>query len=68
MATSFPEFKSTRWHKGEVWHLHAVAGACEFHPYNAVTLLEIALRESLKAVQLRMSKRGRKLQLRLLGA
>jgi mannose-6-phosphate isomerase len=31
--------------KGEVWLLPAVAGACEFHPNNAVTLLEIALPE-----------------------
>jgi mannose-6-phosphate isomerase len=32
--------------KGEVWLLPAVVGACEFHPNNAVTLLEIALPES----------------------
>ena len=32
--------------KGEVWLLPAVAGACEFHPNNAVNLLEIALPES----------------------
>jgi mannose-6-phosphate isomerase len=31
--------------KGEVWLLPAVVGACEFHPNNAVTLLEIALPE-----------------------
>jgi mannose-6-phosphate isomerase len=31
--------------KGEVWLLPAVAGACEFHPNNTVTLLEIALSE-----------------------
>jgi mannose-6-phosphate isomerase len=31
--------------KGEVWLLPAVAGACKFHPNNAVTLLEIALPE-----------------------
>ena len=37
--------------KGEVWLLPAVVGACEFHPNNAVTLLEIALPESSKAVQ-----------------
>src|ERR1035437_2961074 len=29
--------------KGEVWLLPAVVGACEFHPNNAVSLLEIAL-------------------------
>ena len=34
--------------KGEVWLLPAVVGACEFHPNNAVTLLEIALPESSK--------------------
>jgi mannose-6-phosphate isomerase len=32
--------------KGEVWLLPAVVGVCEFHPNNAVTLLEIALPES----------------------
>ena len=32
--------------KGQVWLLPAVVGACEFHPNNAVTLLEIALPES----------------------
>jgi mannose-6-phosphate isomerase len=32
--------------KGEVWLLPAVVGRCEFHPNNAVTLLEIALPES----------------------
>jgi mannose-6-phosphate isomerase len=32
--------------KGEVWLLPAVVGACEFHPNNAVTVLEIALPES----------------------
>jgi mannose-6-phosphate isomerase len=37
--------------KGEVWLLPAVVGACEFHPNNAVTLLEIALPESSEAVQ-----------------
>ena len=31
--------------KGQVWLLPAVVGACEFHPNNAVTLLEIALPE-----------------------
>ena len=31
--------------KGEVWLLPAVVGRCEFHPNNAVTLLEIALPE-----------------------
>jgi len=31
--------------KGEVWLLPAVVGECEFHPNNAVTLLEIALPE-----------------------
>jgi len=31
--------------KGEVWLLPAVVGVCEFHPNNAVTLLEIALPE-----------------------
>jgi mannose-6-phosphate isomerase len=34
--------------KGEVWLLPAVVGACEFHPNNAVTLLEIAMPESSK--------------------
>jgi mannose-6-phosphate isomerase len=29
--------------KGEVWLLPAEAGACAFHPHNAVTLLEIAI-------------------------
>jgi mannose-6-phosphate isomerase len=37
--------------KGEVWLLPAVVGACEFHPNNAVTLLEIALPESSKTGQ-----------------
>jgi mannose-6-phosphate isomerase len=37
--------------KGEVWLLPAVIGACEFHPNNAVTLLEIALPESSKTGQ-----------------
>jgi mannose-6-phosphate isomerase len=37
--------------KGEVWLLPAVVGTCEFHPNSAVTLLEIALPESSKAVQ-----------------
>jgi mannose-6-phosphate isomerase len=37
--------------KGEVWLLPAVIGACEFHPNNAVTLLEIALPESSRAGQ-----------------
>jgi hypothetical protein len=46
MAASFLELQSTRWHKGEEWLLHAETGACEFHPDNAVTLLEIALPES----------------------
>ena len=32
--------------KGEVWLLPSVVGACEFHPNNAMTLLEIALPES----------------------
>jgi mannose-6-phosphate isomerase len=32
--------------KGQIWFLPAVVGACEFHPNNAVTLLEIALPES----------------------
>jgi mannose-6-phosphate isomerase len=32
--------------KGEVWLLPAATGACEFHPNNAVTFLEIALPES----------------------
>jgi mannose-6-phosphate isomerase len=32
--------------KGQVWLLPAVVGACEFHPHNAMTLLEIALPES----------------------
>ena len=32
--------------KGAVWLLPAVVGVCEFHPNNAVTLLEIALPES----------------------
>ena len=32
--------------KGEVWLLPAVVGTCEFHPNNAVTMLEIALPES----------------------
>jgi mannose-6-phosphate isomerase len=32
--------------KGQVWLSPAVVGACEFHPNNAVTLLEIALPES----------------------
>jgi mannose-6-phosphate isomerase len=32
--------------KGEVWLLPAVVGACEFHPKDAVTLLEVALPES----------------------
>ena len=32
--------------KGEVWLLPAVVGTCEFHPNNAVTLLEIALSKS----------------------
>jgi mannose-6-phosphate isomerase len=31
--------------KGQVWLLPAVAGACVFHPNNAVTVLEIALPE-----------------------
>ena len=31
--------------KGEVWLLPAVVGVCEFHPNNAVILLEIALPE-----------------------
>ena len=31
--------------KGDVWILPAVVGPCEFHPNNAVTLLEIALPE-----------------------
>jgi len=34
--------------KGEVWLLPAVVGACEFHPNSAVTLLEIALPESIE--------------------
>ena len=51
--------------KGEVWLLPAVVGACEFHPNNAVTLLEIALPESYKTGQQRESQSGRKLQLRL---
>jgi len=37
--------------KGEVWLLPAVVGACEFHPNNAVTLLEIALPETSVTVQ-----------------
>jgi mannose-6-phosphate isomerase len=37
--------------KGEVWLLPAVIGACEFHPNNAVTLLEIALPESFETGQ-----------------
>jgi mannose-6-phosphate isomerase len=37
--------------KGDVWLLPAVVGACEFHPNNAVTLLEIALPESSKTGQ-----------------
>jgi mannose-6-phosphate isomerase len=37
--------------KGEVWLLPAVVGACEFHPNDAVTLLEIALPESSVTVQ-----------------
>jgi mannose-6-phosphate isomerase len=37
--------------RGEVWLLPAVIGACEFHPNNAVTLLEIALPESSKTGQ-----------------
>jgi mannose-6-phosphate isomerase len=32
--------------KGEVWLLPAVVGACEFHPKDAVTLLEVALPNS----------------------
>jgi mannose-6-phosphate isomerase len=31
--------------KGQVWLLPAVAGACVFHPNNAVSMLEIALPE-----------------------
>jgi len=31
--------------KGEVWLLPAEIGTCEFHPFNAVTLLEIAIPE-----------------------
>jgi mannose-6-phosphate isomerase len=31
--------------KGQVWLLPAMVGTCEFHPNNAVTLLEIALPE-----------------------
>jgi len=31
--------------KGEVWLLPAAVGACEFHPHNAVTILEIAIPE-----------------------
>ena len=37
--------------KGEVWLLPAVVGAYEFHPKDAVTLLEIALPESSSTVQ-----------------
>jgi mannose-6-phosphate isomerase len=36
---------------GEVWLLPAVVGPCEFHPNNAVTVLEIALPESSKPGQ-----------------
>jgi mannose-6-phosphate isomerase len=37
--------------KGQVWLLPAAVGACEFHPNNAVTLLEIALPESSQTDQ-----------------
>jgi len=37
--------------KGEVWLLPAVVGKCEFHPNNALTLLEIALPESFEIGQ-----------------
>ncbi len=50
--------------KGEVWLLPAVLGACEFHPNNAVTLLEIALPESSKTGQYRESQSGGESHLR----